>query len=156
MTPDRMEEGPARLMAGLRRFHEMANAGMTIGPQWQDFAALCPIPNVVEGAAYGINCQYDMQAGRFEYMTAVEVSAFPEDGKYDRLRMEPALYAVFAHPGPVMSIGDTWTGIFRDWLPASDYTAHEVPCYERYGPGYDAEKGEGDIEIWFPVLKKPA
>lgn len=151
--PDRIAEGAAMLMAGIRRRHDMKTAGQTIGAQWSDFMAGEPLPNRTGDAVYGIMCQSDMGAGTFEYMTAVEVSSFPREGVADPLEIPAQPYAVFVHGGHVSQIGDSWQNAFG-WAKQSDYEHAAAPPFERYGPGYDVEKGKGDIELWIPVRPK--
>lgn len=153
MEPHRYEEGSAMKLAGLRRTHKAAEAPQTVGAQWGDLMGKAPVPNQTGDAAYGAYAQVDMAAGTFEYMTGAEVTAFPDDPSYDRMELEPHTYAVFAHAGHISGIGQTWQAVFA-WLAASaDHEdAHAAP-FERYGPGYDAQKGEGDVEIWMPVRR---
>lgn len=121
VQPVRFEDTPERKLVGLRRSHEMAEAPITIPPQWMAFREMKMPETAIEGTVYGINCQTDMHAGTFEYMTAIEVTKFPESASFDRLQMSPSLYAVFEHTGVVTGIGNTWQTIFNDWLPSSGY-----------------------------------
>lgn len=70
-----------------------------------------------------------------------------------------ARYAMFPHEGHVSQMRYTFNAIFTEWLPKSglepDRDAKGIPfCLERYGPGFDPQKGEGNIEIWVPVRKR--
>lgn len=156
MTPlgtVRFENGPERKLVGLRKKMTMAEAPKECPALWMAFGAKGPIANQTEQVAYGVNCQTDMDAGTFEYMVAGEVPDFVDGDGWDRLVLPPAHYAVFPHEGPVSTIGQTYQAIFGQWAPSSGYQLEEKPIYERYGPGYDVQKNEGDTEIWVPVIK---
>ena len=151
IAPPRFEDGPARLMGGIRRHVAMVDAPRELPAVWQDLVATGALDNARDDTAYGIICQSDHEAGTFEYMAAVEVEdleAWPSNG---RLRLPAARYAVFTHPGPGSTIKDTYAHIWQEWLPASGLKPAPTPNFERYGPGYDPATNSGDIEIWIAV-----
>lgn len=151
IAPPRFEDGPARLMGGIRRHVAMVDAPRELPAVWQDLVATGALDNARDDTAYGIICQSDHEAGTFEYMAAVEVDdleAWPANG---RLKLPAARYAVFTHPGPGSTIKDTYAHIWQEWLPASGLKPAPTPNFERYGPGYDPATNSGDIEIWIAV-----
>jgi AraC family transcriptional regulator len=151
IAPPRFEDGPARLMGGVRRHHAMADAARDIPEQWGELVATGALDNAKGDTAYGIVCQTDPDRGTFEYMAAVEVDdleAWPADA---RLKLPAARYAVFTHPGPGSTLKDTFGYIWNDWLPTSGFKPAPTPNFERYGPGYDPATNSGDIEVWIAV-----
>ena len=66
-------------------------------------------------------------------------------------------YAVFTHTGHVSCIRNTIDFIFDQWLPNSNYRHATAPenalhFFERYGEKFNPQIGEGDIEIWLPII----
>lgn len=148
----RFVDDSERRLIGRRRHLSMAEAPTVCPAMWQDFmAAPPPKERLVEMVSYGVNCQADMAAGRFEYMVAAETPAFVDEDGWDRLILPASRYAVFTHAGPVAQIGNSWQAIFGQWAPTSGHALRETPTFERYGPAYDPVKAEGDTEIWVPI-----
>lgn len=150
--PVRFADGPAMLMAGLRRTHSFADVPTAIPAQWNEFMAIAAQLGDVSKGTYGVICGADPKAEWMEYMPAVEVSSF--DGLADeigRVRVPAAHYAVFEHRGSIATIGVTWQAIFNDWLPASGRTPANSPDFEYYGDEYDPVAESGLVEIWLPI-----
>lgn len=152
ISPDRFEDGPAMLMAGLRRKHVFASIGNGIAEQWKEFNATQDLPGRTGNATYGIIC--GSSADGFEYMCATEVSSFdavpPELG---RVRIPAQHYAIFTHHGHASLIGETWSSVLA-WLARSDWQSAENPDFERYGAEYDRAKECGGTEIRIGVIPK--
>lgn len=144
------------VLAGLReRFTEETMS--EIPKLWARFAPLIgQVPGEVEGVAYGVCVRpgCEGEAG-FEYMAAVEVVDGVRTEELDGLEIPALEYAVFAHEGHVSKLVNTLEGIHREWAPRLQRALAEgdrVPAFlERYGPGFDPMRGEGDMEIWVPV-----
>ena len=147
----RLDTDTERKLIGRRRKMTMAEAP-TICPQmWMQFMPTAPRDRQIEPVSYGVNVSFDHDAGTFEYMVAVEVADFdPSDG-FDQLVLPAGPYAVVTHKGPASGLGQTYQFMFNEWFPQSGKELALRPNFERYGPGYDAAKGEGDTEVWFPV-----
>ena len=142
------------LLAGLRRRHSFADVARELAEQWREFRALGEPPGRVGAVAYGAMCGADSTS--FEYMCAVEVDSFerlPEGT--GRMRVPPQRYAVFAHRGHVLELGETWARVF-EWLDAGDHESAHLPDFERYGPEYAPEPGTGGREVWVGVLPRRA
>ena len=153
----RFEAGRAMLMAGLRQVHPFTQASQRLPLQWGAFVQHLPVANTASDLTYGVMCGSDMAAQTFEYMSAVEVTAF--DGLaagLDRMKIPPAHYAVFTHQGPAATISQTWGAIWSDWLPSSGWVSAPSPDFERYDARFDPVTGSGIVEIWFPVVKAQA
>jgi AraC family transcriptional regulator len=147
----RFEERKAMLAAGIgRRYRFETTAG--IPAQWQEFNQhFGHVPGQVGDVAYGVCCNFD-DAGNFDYVCAAEVSDFsdqPED--FSRVRIPAARYAVFSHDGHVSLLPHTVMAIWNEMLPGLKIEVADAPNFERYGPEFDPDTGEGGVEIWIPV-----
>ena len=153
----RFENGRAMLIAGYRKHYTFETMD-DIPQQWQRFAVhLGHVLGQVERVAYGVCSNPVKSPFSFDYMTGVEVSSgadLPSDFTTADI---PALrYAIFPHEGHISEIRDTIDAIWNKWLPTSGHapvaSAPDLPyMIERYGGGYDAQKGMGDVELWIPV-----
>jgi AraC family transcriptional regulator len=154
IEPDRIVEGPAMLLAGLRRVHTFSGAAHTIPAQWDDFRRLGTLPGQRGTAAYGAMCGAEPEERRFEYMCGVEVASFealpPELG---RMRVPAQLYAVFTHRGPILTLHATWEAIWGDWLPRSGYQMANTPEFEVYDERFDPQAGTGVVEVWASIRR---
>jgi predicted transcriptional regulator YdeE len=152
LEPVRFVDGPAMLLAGIRREHAYADAPRGIPAQWEAFRALGALPGQVDGVAYGVICGSAPERQVFEYMCAVEVrdlAAVPAG--MGRMRVQPQRYAVFAHAGPLATLHETWAAVWHEWLPRSGYEGVHAPDFERYDAAFDPRTGTGVVEIWYPV-----
>jgi AraC family transcriptional regulator len=150
----RFENGKAMLMAGTR-VHYTSETMNDIPPQWEKFAKhIGKVPNEVGRAAYGVGFNFVKTPFGFDYMCAVEISAagqFPSD--FTTAEIPAQRYAIFRHEAHVSKIRDTIDAIWNRWLPNSGHIGHPEKPYmiERYGEGFDPQKGMGDIELWIPL-----
>lgn len=152
LEPTRFVDGRAMLLAGLRRQHSFDTAAESITAQWQAFRELGPIPHRQGAVVYGVMCGASPENRTFEYMTGVEVAEFdPAAAHLGRMRIPAQHYAVFAHPGHVSTIHETWDAIWHGWLPRSGRTPVDGPEFEVYGGGFDPRTGMGGVEIWSPI-----
>lgn len=147
----RLESDAQRHLVGFRETLTMAEAPQKCPALRARLGPQLPLPRQVGQVAYGVNCKTDMTAGTFEYMAAVEVPQFVEGEAWDRLILPASRYLVFTHEGGVSELGDTYRQIFSSWVPQSGQAMAEAPIFERYGPGFDAGAGAGDITIWVPI-----
>jgi AraC family transcriptional regulator len=129
-----------------------------IPAQWERFAKhLGKVSNEAGGAAYGLCFNFVKVPFRFDYMAAVEISTagnMPSD--FVTAEIPAQRYAIFRHDEHVSRIRDTIDAIWNRWLPNSGHTAvlgqPEKPyMIERYGEGFNPQKGMGDIELWIPL-----
>lgn len=152
IEPERYVDGRPLLLAGLRRRHPLAELAVRIPQQWRDFLALGPIPGRIDGTLYGAVCGNGPEG--LEYMCAAEVRDFDAlPPGIDRLRVPAQHYAVFLHRGHISGIGATWERIWKEWLPRSGRRTADTPDFEIYDARYDPETGNGEVEIWFPLVK---
>lgn len=156
IEPARIEQRGPLLLAGLKD-HFTCETIPQISRLWQRFGPhIGALPNEVAGVAYGLCLPGEDDAG-FDYMAAVEVTSFANlPSGFERLRVPAATYAVFEHVGHVSKLSMTVDAIQREWLPRSGRKppsdAAGLPAFlERYGPGFDPQKGAGDVEIWLPI-----
>ena len=151
LDPPRFVNAPAMLVAGLsERYSYETCAG--IPAQWQRFQPyLGRVPGQKGSVAYGV-CYNNDDAGNIDYMSGVEVDDLgrvPRD--LARLRIPAQRYAVFTHQGHITTIRGTWRAIFCDWIPSSGHETADAPSFERYDERFDAQSGNGALEIWLPI-----
>jgi AraC family transcriptional regulator len=152
LQPVRYEDGRPMLLGGLRRKHTFASMGKDMPRQWEDFTKLGRLPGQVGDTTYGVICGGDPKTQTMEYMCAVEVESFdalPKD--LGRMRVPAVRYAVFLHEGNVATIQETWREIFSNWLSRSGTQSAETPDFEVYDERFDAETGDGGVELWVGV-----
>lgn len=131
----------------------------TIPRLWQQLhKRAAEIPDRINGTGYGL-CLNDGSAG-FYYMAGFSVWDFANLPMGISRQLLPAQhYAVFTHPGHVMTIRDTIDDAFDQWLPDSGYTLNSkshppLHFFEYYGENFNPITGMGDIEIWLPITRK--
>jgi AraC family transcriptional regulator len=151
--PARFETAAALLIAGLSQRYSPATAS-TIPQLWQQFVPyMSKVPQRVGAVDYGI-CYDNDAAGNFNYLCGFEVtelSSLPPE--LSHLHIPPQRYAVFAHTTHISNLRKTIDAIYRGWLPTAPGIAPAgMPNFiERYGPGFDPQAGQGDLEIWLPI-----
>jgi AraC family transcriptional regulator len=151
----RYADGHAMLLAGLRRHHAFDAAAATIPAQWAEFREGGRLPGQHGAIAYGVVCGSAPTERTFEYMCAVEVSAFEAlPAGTGRMRVPAQRYAVFTHRGHVSGLRATWDAIWHEWLPRAGAQPANTPDFERYDERFDARTGRGIVEIWFPIEER--
>ncbi len=149
----RLEQlGAIRLTGLSRRYNEQTSA--RIPEQWMQFnqAGIASDQNPV---AYGVCHNHDSQ-GNLDYLCAVQVDHFDQDdAARDRLTIPAQTYAVFAHRGHISEIRDLWQAIWNHGMSDAGLVASEGPEFEKYGPQFNPQSGDGGFEVWIPV-KPPA
>lgn len=157
VEPLRFAELPALPIAGLG-VRLADDPRSSIPALWQRFGPhIGRIEGQVPGVAYGVCRHADTDVACFDYVAGCEVVDFdgvPAD--WVRLTLPAQRYAVFEHRGHAAASQHTVQAIFTEWLPASGLAAiaalpGSLGFFERYGPGFDAGTGLGDIEIWVPL-----
>ena len=151
LQPPRFEEGAPLLLAGLARRHASDAGPRDIPGQWDRFAQEPHVDTGRVGDAYYGVC-WNAKDGSFDYLCAFAVadtSRLP-DG-WTSLRIPARRYAVFTHREHISAIRHTWRAIWNEWVPTSGHTALDEPTFERYGPEFDGETGNGGVEIWIPI-----
>jgi AraC family transcriptional regulator len=141
---------PTTRMAGIATV--LGDDAPTVIPSlWETFGAGFAASPHEGDARYGVCTSRD---GEMHYMaaTAVREGAALPDG-WQEIVLPARRYAVFPHEGDVMTIRQTIEAA-GDWLERSGLSPEDTAAFlERYGPGFDAETGEGDIEIWMPLRR---
>lgn len=156
LLPPRIEPTGPLLLAGLREPLD-EQAAQKIPQLWQRLATCWEqIPQRVGNADYGV-CIH-LQGHEYYYMAGCAVWDFTGlPATFSAFIIPSQTYAVFTHPGSVHNIRATIDTAFDKWLPGSGYqhaTAAEnaLHFFERYGKAFNSATGEGDIEIWLPVI----
>jgi AraC family transcriptional regulator len=60
-------------------------------------------------------------------------------------------YAVFRHDAHVSTVGQTYSAIWNEWLPANGRRAADGPTIERHLETFDPRTGLGGVEIWIAL-----
>ena len=147
LEPPRFVDAKPLFIAGIDRGYKFENKE-EIPDQWKRFVPrIGYIPGQVGRIAYGVCSDMD---GGFRYLTGVEVgdvSGLPDD--FTGTRLPAQRYAIFPHREHVSTMSKTIDAIWKKWMPESGHEASLSPLFfERYGEGFDAQTGMGDIEIW--------
>lgn len=154
----RIEQAGPLLVAGLRELVD-EQAAEKIPQLWQSFAACWDeIPQRVGPADYGLCIR--LSESEYYYMATCSVWDFTGlPNKFSPFIIPSLTYAVFEHKGSVQFIRNTINFAFDQWLPQSGYQ-HSVPqeyslhFFERYGEQFNPQTGEGDVEIWLPIINQ--
>lgn len=94
-------------------------------------------------------------ADKCRYDACVEVPAdFVASGPSFTATIPGGGYATTRYRGTGRDIGDSWTGLLRDWLPASGMQLDARPCFEYYptDAAYEAASGTFECDICIPVV----
>jgi AraC family transcriptional regulator len=148
----RIETLPARKLVGIAERHR-CDSGAGIPDQWQRFlAARDVIPHRVGPASYGAAYNSDGELW-FDYLCATEVSRVNGlSAELTALDIPAGRYAVFTHRGHIAGIRATFAAIWSGWFPSSGERSADGPVIEHYGPDFDSRTGEGNVEIWIPLV----
>ena len=155
LAAPRFETLGQTLFAGLVERYD-CQSPMGIPAQWQRFQPyLGNISNQVGDAAYGVCYNFDAD-GNFDYMCAVSVkNATDLPAEFQTLPTTEQRYVVFRHADHVASIRATYSAIWSQWFPTSQYQAAQAPTLERYGPEFNSRTGQGGLEIWIAIEYNP-
>ena len=149
-------ERPPATVAYLRH---LGPYGEPIAAFWQNTYKPWAIMNKLGGdhARYGIS--YDdpsiTAAEQCRYDACAEVAPdFVALGGALKAVIPGGKYATLSFKGTVKQVGEAWTALLRDWLPASGLQLDARPCFEYYpkGAAYDAQAGTFTCEICIPVV----
>ncbi|WP_162150323.1 GyrI-like domain-containing protein [Asticcacaulis sp. AC460] len=149
MTTYRLETAPVRKLAGLSGHYDMTTNSQ-IPALWQKFNRF-DLPERPEPEVYYGVCYNNSDDG-FHYLCGVEIAGDAGlAAEFTVLDVEAQTYAVFTHSGHISGIGATWGTIWHHHVPQSGLKVVKAPFYERYGPEFDPESGNGEVTIWVPV-----
>lgn len=143
----RIERCGEMKIIGLKQRYGPFNSA-NIPEQWARFNQLdLQVPAVTFGVCYNSDNE-----GNMDYLCGFEVDdSFSGASGLEQLTLALQTYAVFAHKGHVSEIRDVWQAIWSHGLEDAGVTTSEGPDFERYGPEFDPESGNGGYEIWVPI-----
>ena len=102
---------------------------------------------------YGVSYEVNPDEGEFLYLAGVEAS---EDATLTEDMQEvlaPAgRYAVYLHRGNISGLPGLVRVIWDGGLAKADLQPRLEPELEIYDKRFDPETGDGDVEIWIPVV----
>ena len=153
LEPPRLVDRRPLLLAGLMERHP-GTKPEGVPAQWQRFNSFIGhIPNNTGMAAYGVLTNAFDGGDSFQYFAAIEVTGTA--GLHDELtavRLPAQRFAVFKHDGHVSRLRPTIHTIFNREIERYGIETGDIPSFiEYYGPDFDVQGGQGDVEIWVPV-----
>lgn len=134
---------------------EETTAPQVIGKLWDDFFKMHQqVKHRVGQDMFGVIWCADNPARKDEliYLAGVEVSD-PGDlppGAVAR-HVPGGTYARIVHRGPITRIAETVGYIYRQWLPGSGYKHSEVADVEIYGPKFQHDGEDSEMEYLISV-----
>jgi AraC family transcriptional regulator len=151
VNPPKIVSEKEILAVGLSESHSFGDVDGIPG-QWQRFMAVAhEILHKIPGIPIGVSSNVDAE-GRFDYLCAVEVTAFAKNkGDFTPLRIPANRYAVFEHLGHVSTLWKTYAKIWDEALPELQLTSLDAPYIERHKQTFDPRTGEGGVDIWIPI-----
>lgn len=100
--------------------------------------------------AYGVEDNFDMEAGVWDYLAGYEVAADASvPPGMTRKHIPAQTYAVFATTLP--EIGKTMDAIHQGWMPTSGYRRADGPEFELYDEDFAPAMGKFGLTIYMPV-----
>lgn len=107
--------------------------------------AICP-----DAVSYGL-CFGFGDDGSNDYMVGFEYDGEGDAG-FDSYVYPKARWLKFLAEGSIAenALGDTWSRIYGEFLPQSEYTQSDLPTIENYVI-WDDEKAFCKVEIWIPI-----
>ena len=131
-----------------------------IGPLWDKFIGRADcVPNRIGDAMFGvIHARPESERthpDELQYIVAVSVSstaAVPEG--MVSWTVPAGTFAVWTHRGPIGTIGETVSLIYREWLPQSGYQHAGTADVELYDDRFCCDGADSEMEIWIPVTPK--
>jgi AraC family transcriptional regulator len=154
LAPPRIIEGRPLLIAGLSERHSN-DKPEEVPAQWQRLTPYleCMPHAVGDGAAYGVVIDLFFNAESFQYLNGLAVTAVHDlPPELTALRLPAQRYAAFTHPAHVSKMRQTVHTIFARSIDEHDLDVGDFPNFvEFYGPRFDPEAGEGEVEIWVPL-----
>lgn len=91
-------------------------------------------------------------SAEFDKWAAAEVKTPNNAG--ETLEIPAGKYAVFIHKGPATEAQRTFSYIFREWVPNSEFELDQRPHFEVLPEGYDPFDPEAQEEVWIPIKEK--
>lgn len=90
---------------------------------------------------------------RLRYDACIKVDEGVEgEGEVGVQTIAGGRYAVFLHEGAYDTLNETYKGIFAQWLPKSEESLRELPCFEQYlNSMWDTAPKDLRTEIYIPL-----
>lgn len=150
---------PERNFVGLRTVFfgvesEKNNMAEKLPELWGKFLPrMNEVPNLIQGAGYGLMRQLNDRSGQLEYFSAVEVDSLPSvlPEFMQSVRIQSQMYAKFLHRGEVKNLNHTVNYIYSAWLLNSNYSHELLFDIEEYGEKYHPTSIDSEISYLIPI-----
>ncbi|MEL6177770.1 MAG: AraC family transcriptional regulator [Myxococcota bacterium] len=155
MDPKIVERHDPITIVGLSGTFAHGDSG-SMGALWERFAPhIHTLRQPSDPCAYGVCLETtDDPVKALTYMAGVEVKAErPVPEGMTQARIEPGLYAVFTHRGPIGSIGESIRFIWGTWLPRSEYELGTGPDFEYYDERFHPGSDDSEVDIYVPIRR---
>ena len=107
----------------------------------------------VLGCVWCLDLEGEDDPGRCYYVAGAEVIGVDDIPPGMVAREVPAgRYAVFIHKGSLENLGLTMRYIHDTWYPQSGHERRDAPEVEVYGPKFNPESEDSELEIWMPIV----
>jgi AraC family transcriptional regulator len=129
---------------------------------WERFARgpMDAIPHRHGRETFGVCLDADpatLEQDGFTYVAGVQVDRIDDVPRGLIAFTIPAkTYAVFTHRGHISRLPDTVKQVWGQWLPTSRYRHDPAPDFELYDERWDPTTGEGEIDIYVPIVEEGA
>ncbi|GMQ64688.1 AraC family transcriptional regulator [Vallitalea maricola] len=148
-----------KLLAKIRKFRNesISEEGNTEIPDfWKECGANGIFEvlkqNTNEHDIYGVCAPISKESKYFDYGIGMKFSSGNLPEGYSIWEVKPTLWAVFKCIGETADcIGETWSKIFSEFLPGSEYNMIDDTDFELYSQDLETDCF---CEIWIPIEKK--
>ncbi len=151
-------ERQAELAVGMGASFEPKSTN-EIGALWGRFMQQHEaVKQVKDGYMLGICCNQHPGVEKKPGHSIVYIAASPVDKFEDipqgmvKCELPAGRYAMFTHKGRISELPHTVDYIWGTWLPKGEYEFRDAPDFELYDHRFDAEKMEGEIDIYVPIV----
>jgi AraC family transcriptional regulator len=154
MNPIQIVTRPAFTAIGL--LYRGDNKNNEIPQLWDAFSpdkALEITNKINPFIAYGVEDNFDHDAGVWNYVAGYEVEAdAPVPPGMAKKHIPEQTYAVFQTVLP--EIGKTMDAIYQTWLPESEYRRADGPEFELYNEEFNPPMGLLTMYVYIPIVEK--
>lgn len=98
---------------------------------------------------YFENFSLEREFDKWAVVEVIGIDTVP--GEMETITVSSGLYAVFHYKGTASKGQETYSYIFKTWLPESIYTLDDRPHIAIMGEKYRNEDPDSEEDIWIPI-----